>query len=183
MSGQPFQPARIQLLELTSVRSAIQQQTHTKQELTLVMGRLFNTSHLKRCKMPRGDRNPDAVIEERVLYILPYVSFLSRSDLWQFVSEEKDWNIDIRTLDRYIARAREILRENYDAFKQNASQNVLNNLIEIYKQAFLQHDFKLSSQIQKQIADLFGLNQTKLDLTSGGKEITGFVVKVGKNDE
>ena len=133
--------------------------------------------------MPRGDRNPDAVIEERVLYILPYVSFLSRTDLFQLVTKETSWNITLRTLDNYIARAREILRENYDTFKQNASQNVLNNLLELYKQAFLQHDFKLSTAIQKQIAELFGLNQTKLDLTSGGKELTGFVVKVGKNDE
>lgn len=133
--------------------------------------------------MPRGDRNPDAVVEARVIEILPYVSFLSRSDLLQLVAKEKNWNISPKTLDNYIARAREILRENHETFKLNASQNVLNNLTELYKQAFLRQDFKLCSQLQKQISELFGLNQTKLDVTSGGKEITGFVVKVEKNDE
>ena len=130
--------------------------------------------------MPRGDRNPDAVIEERVIEILPYVSFLTRTDLFQLVSKKKNWNITQRTLDNYIARAREILRENHETFKQNASQNILNNLTELYKQAFLQQDFKLCAQLQKQISDIFGVSQSKIDLTSGGEQLTGFTIKLTK---
>jgi len=130
--------------------------------------------------MPRGDRNPDAVVEARVIEILPYVSFLSRSDLLQLVTKEKNWNISPKTLDNYIARAREILRENHETFKNNAAQNILNNLTELYKQAFLQQDFKLCAQLQKQISDIFGISQSKIDITSGGEQLTGFTIKLTK---
>lgn len=124
--------------------------------------------------------NPKAVVESRVLEILPLVSMMNDQDLFQYVSQ-KNWNITKRTFYNYVARARQILREEAKKYAENAMENILNNYIKLYQKAFKQGNLKTCVAILREIANLHGLN--KLDITSGGEKITGFTVVIDQGDK
>lgn len=126
--------------------------------------------------MPWGKRNSRALVESRVLELLPLVSMMTEKDLLQYVAN-KGWNVSKRTVENYIAKARKILQEEASKFKENALNNVLNNYIKLYQKALKNSDIKSCVSIQKEIANLHGLNQ-KLDVTTGGDKITNFKVVI-----
>ncbi|HOD62013.1 MAG TPA: hypothetical protein PLD55_13160 [bacterium] len=132
--------------------------------------------------MPKTNKQTDEIIKQRITKLLPMVSFMTRGEIFQYVSSKENWGITQRQLDNYIAKAKELLKSEFQAYKDDAYENAWNNYIMLFKKAMKKDDTKLCLQIQDSMAKLFGLTQ-KLDLTSAGEKITGFTVKVSDDDE
>ena len=124
----------------------------------------------------------DQIIEQRVIEILPLVTIMNRREILQYCAKKYNWEINSRQMDNYIARAREILREETQLYKANAIESALNNLLVLYKKAFKKEDHRTCLAIQAEINKMFGLTQ-KIDLTSGGDKITGFTVNIIEEDK
>lgn len=128
--------------------------------------------------MPRGNKITKAIYDQRIASLLPLISFMSRSEILQYVAKKENWNVGHRQIDIYIKGARELLKNDLAEYKENATENAYNNYIMLFKKALKKEDHKLCLQIQDSIAKLFGLNQINLDLTTKGDKINSFTVKI-----
>jgi len=127
--------------------------------------------------MPGTNKQPKAIIEQRIAKIMPMISFMSSREIFRYVSEKENWGVTERTIENYYRKAKELLKSEFQAYKDDAYENAWNNYIMLFKKAMKKDDTKLCLQIQDSMAKLFGLTQ-KLDLTSAGEKITGFTVKI-----
>ena len=132
--------------------------------------------------MPGTNKQPQAIIEQRIAKIMPMISFMSVQEIFRYISEKENWGVTKRTVENYVAQAKLLLKNEFQEYKKNAFENTYNNYIMLFKKAMQKNDTKLCLQIQDSMAKIFGLTQ-KLDITSGGQAITGFTVKVSDDDE
>ena len=103
-----------------------------------------------------------AIVQERVLFILPLISTRNRRSILQYVRKNTKWDVSVKQIDNYIAKANILMKEQREDIKENIQEAALNNLMNLYQEAHEEKDFKTCLAIQKEINDLFGLKVTKV---------------------
>jgi len=98
-----------------------------------------------------------AVVQERVLELMPLISRMDYQEILRYVAINTNWNINTRQIDNYIAKAKEAMKDHYKDVKDGIREQSLNNLKNLYNDSHSVGDFKNCLAIQKEIDDLFGI--------------------------
>lgn len=125
---------------------------------------------MAKVKRPRSESQKPTAVEKdkRVNQVLKLLlNGLSRAEICQFVSEKTDWNVDERTIDRYIAEANAIFKEKSNIIREQEIGKSLLRLENLYARNMQITDFKAALAVQKEINAMLGLNAPKsIELTT-----------------
>jgi len=109
--------------------------------------------------VPKEKKSSYAVVQERVLHLMPLISRMPYMSILRYVAENTDWGVSTRQIDNYIAKAKEAMKEQYTEVKKGIREQSLNNLANLYNDSYAVGDFKNCLAIQKEVNNLFGLNE------------------------
>ena len=130
--------------------------------------------------MPKENKSTNIEVEKRVNALVPLISILNRHELSEYVQNETDWGIAENQIYEYVKKAKEIIKEQFKESNKDAVENSYNNLVNLYKQAFQEKDFRTCLAIQKEINEVYGIKIQKIDHTSNGK---GIILNITTSDE
>lgn len=97
-------------------------------------------------------------VERRVGVIFDLLTRgISTSDIMRYVSEKTDWNVQERQITNYITKARARYRETFTNNNEEIEAGKAKARLELcYRKAIKDEDWRLASQITKDINELFG---------------------------
>lgn len=109
-----------------------------------------------------GYRPTKAEIEVRVTEIFKLLmAGVQRHDIRRYVAEKVKWEVPERTLDRYVARATELIRASA-AFDRNTELGrAISRLHDLYSRSYRVQDFKTCLTTQRELNELLGLYAPK----------------------
>lgn len=114
----------------------------------------------KPAKSKKAAQSHAAELEKRVSQIFDLLmNGMSRRQICQFASKNTDWDVDPRTIDRYIARANEEIRRIGRADRELEMVKTHARLHELYMRCLRIQDYKTCLSVQKEIALLYGLHE------------------------
>lgn len=98
--------------------------------------------------------------------------YSNRRNLFQYVSENFDWNVSERQLDNYLKAAREIINEIASNDLDLEKNIALNRLDALYTMNYKIHDFRECRNVIESRAKMLGLNAAeKIDHTTKGDKL------------
>jgi uncharacterized protein YpmB len=90
-----------------------------------------------------------------------------------------NYNVCEKTADTYISKAKEIIKENTSATKDEMIALAAARYQDLYEKNYDSSDLKEARMVLDSISKLFGLEAPKaVDVTSGGDKITDRVVQI-----
>ena len=92
---------------------------------------------------------------------------VSRGKICQYVTDNTDWNITERTVDRYIATATEAIEKSADINLTFEVGRAIERREYLYQKGLTTQDFKFALSVEKDRGDLIGLYAPK-KLEHGG---------------
>ena len=142
---------------------------------------MSNEKQKKRTKK----KSTNSVFKKRVLELMPLVSFLSRAEIIQYVTDSTDWNVTERQIDNYIKATRENLKKTSEERMQSIRADAYNNYVNLYKKSFMIEDYRTCLSIQARIDTIFGLDKVDVKKTDTTQNLTINVntAEVNKNIE
>ena len=121
-------------------------------------------------------RSSEAVVDQRVADVIEFIlRGMNRRDMFKFITtnEKFQWDITINMLDRYIASAKDIIKESGVFSKDEETGKAIERLNNLYARSYLLNDFKTCLAVQKELSELTGLKVERLEHSG-----TGFVLKI-----
>lgn len=141
--------------------------------------------------MPKEQKSTETEVRERVNFILPLISIMTRKQILDYVKEKKTWNVTNTQIDLYVRKAKDLLKADFKEQDEMLRENVYNNLRFLYLQALNEKDLRLCLSITDRMLKLFGLinpvvlkewefkeKQLKIDK----KQAENILVKFGNQD-
>lgn len=124
-----------------------------------------------------GEKSTDIEIEQRIDTVVSLLCrFMSRRQILQYTSKKTDWNVTPRTIDDYISRAKEIIKEKSDP--EQTSGMIRKNFEMLFGKNLQNEDFRECRAVLESMAKLTGVNEPdKKEIDIKGKklaEIFGF---------
>ena len=95
----------------------------------------------------------------------------TRAQIIQFGSEKASWGVSDRSIDVYIAQAREILRSQSEADRAVEIGRALERLDDLYRRNMGIQDFKSALAVVKERNNMLGLNAPVETKQSGEVEV------------
>lgn len=133
-----------------------------------------------------GTKDNDLVINRRIFEVrLLLLKGYKPMDIYQYVDNETDWNKSHSQINKYIAKARDMDKEDLIQDFDAKKKFMIDKLDYIYKQALSDKDYSNARGVLKQISDIEGLNAPqKLEgsLTID-KVLNGFMEKIKNEGE
>lgn len=109
-----------------------------------------------------GTRPTRAEREQRITTIHTLlVQRVSRKDISRYLSEKTSWNIDERTIDRYVAQASRLIREAAVIDRNFRLGLTIFQLDDLYSRTHRVQDYKTALAIKKEEIELLGLAAPK----------------------
>ncbi len=104
-----------------------------------------------------AEKNPAAVVEQRVSEVHRLLlAGVRRRDVLQFASKQK-WGVSDRTVDDYISKANDAIREAADVDRALEVGRAVQRLQDLYRAAVQDKDHRTALQVQKELTALLGL--------------------------
>lgn len=111
-----------------------------------------------------GEKSTDIEVNERVMLVAKAMleGYTNRRILLQYISEKyNNWDRDVRMIDHYISRAKEVLSDIMQNDLELEKNLALNRLDALYTMNYKIHDFRECRNIVEARAKLLGLNEAE----------------------
>ena|ERR1035437_6093582 len=100
---------------------------------------------------------------------------------YQIVNELSDsWQCSSRNVEKYITAAFKLIGDHYD---KNAIESILSKYDLLYERSLKAKDYKGAAKILDSISKRKGLDVTRIDHTTNGKDLPGTTVNIIKPNE
>ena len=97
-------------------------------------------------------------LEQRIEVVMTLLSrFMNRQQILQYASKKTDWDVSSRTIDDYISKAKEKLREKEDP--EQIRGKIYRNFEMLFKKNLENEDFRECRNVLESIAKLTGANE------------------------
>ena len=109
-------------------------------------------------KSAKSVKSDKTEIDRRVAKIYELLVLgVSHADICRYVSENTDWNVDVRTVERYIASARKKLTALSEYHKAEELGRAIARLHKLYQSMIKVNDYKGAVAVQRETNLLLGL--------------------------
>ena len=90
---------------------------------------------------------------------------MRRREIFQYIAEKTEWGVTERTIDNYIAKARDEIAEITENERECAYGMARKRLDDLYFKSMKINDYKTCLAIQKEIGDIEGLKNNRIEMS------------------
>ena len=131
--------------------------------------------------MSKETKSNEAELNQRVYIIYKLlIKGCVRHDILQYVTEKTDWQICVKQIDNYIAKANALIKKYAKQTREQFTNRAKNKFDHLYKRAMQDKDLRLCKEIILAANKVLGYEQLNVEVT--GNKDKPVVHKVNYNN-
>jgi predicted phage gp36 major capsid-like protein len=119
----------------------------------------------------KGRKTNVAQYEERMTEVFEMILYKKLSYTEFRTQAAERFNITTRQAENLYKEARERLKERFAQEQEEVLQEQLNRLFDLLDRCRVSGNRRIEAEVLRDLTKLYGLEQTKIDITSGGEPI------------